>query len=215
MASSGVQPEASKDLKATVTIASRGAEVRTTFEKDTAKHTMTVLRDDGLYRHLRFKSPASAIYHFDLVSWPGHLAITGDAGDFLFARTADMFSFFEVAPQINPDYWSEKLVAPAGRRGVREFSRIAYEQSVRSWAAEQSPEVAKAAIEELITGDVHSEHQAQEMLRDFRLEGTEIHDAWEWDLTEFSFRFLWCCWAIRSGISRYRAHQADTPASAA
>lgn len=189
-------------------------DIRRVFEHDTAEHVMTVLHDDGLYRHLRFRNPASAIYYFDLVTWPGYLAISGDAGDFLFARTEDMFTFFE-GSEINPHYWSEKLVAPAGRRSVREFSRSAYQDLVRAWAAEQSDEVATAALEELISEDIHDEHHARQMLSDFSRGDARIVDSWEWDMCQFSFRFLWCCWAIHNGIARYRAHQATlTPSPA-
>ena len=53
---------------------------RERFAKDTATHAMTILRDDGLYRHLRFKRPNTSSYYFDIITWPGYLAITGDMG---------------------------------------------------------------------------------------------------------------------------------------
>ena len=40
--------------------------------------TMSIERDDGLYRHLRFKSSGTNTYYFDLVTWPGYLTVTGD-----------------------------------------------------------------------------------------------------------------------------------------
>lgn len=69
-------------------------------------HAMTVLRDDGLYRHLRFRKPDRSEYWFDLLTWPGNLTITGDMGTYTFARVEDMFTFF--TGYINTHYWAEK-----------------------------------------------------------------------------------------------------------
>ena len=43
---------------------------RERFAKDTAEHKIQVIRDDGVYRHLRFKRTNSNAYYFDLVTWP-------------------------------------------------------------------------------------------------------------------------------------------------
>lgn len=64
------------------------------FLKDVAKHEMTVIRDDGINRHLRFKNPNDSSYWFDLITWPGTLCIDGDCGTYVFKRTPDMFQFF-------------------------------------------------------------------------------------------------------------------------
>lgn len=82
------------------------------FAKETAKHEMTVLHDDGLYRHLRFRAPESSFYWYELVTWPGFLAVGGDVDHYVFARVEDMFTFFRRNGNehgINPSYWSEKL----------------------------------------------------------------------------------------------------------
>jgi hypothetical protein len=97
------------------------------FKCDTADHQMTVLHDDGLYRHLRFSNPDRSGYWFEIVTWPGSLAVRGDVGGgYVFSRTPDMLGFFRRNGNIdgiNPDYWSEKL--PAGSRSVREYSEDA------------------------------------------------------------------------------------------
>jgi len=85
------------------------------FARDVANHKLTVLRDEGLYRHLRFKAPDGSTYWFDLITWPGYLTITGDMGTYVFARTQDMFEFFRshrsTGFPINPGYWAEKIRA--------------------------------------------------------------------------------------------------------
>ena len=80
------------------------------FLKDVAAHAMTVLLDNGTYRHLRFRQPNTGNLWFDLVTWPGVLTIHGDMGTWTFSRVDDMFTFFRDSKlRINPDYWGEKL----------------------------------------------------------------------------------------------------------
>ncbi|QJD98625.1 hypothetical protein HH212_00030 [Massilia forsythiae] len=91
------------------------------FLRDVGSHVMTILRDDGLNRHVRFKRPDTSCYYFDLITWPGYLCYTGDMGTFVFKRIEDMFEFFGHdrayhasrgrALAINLGYWGEKLVA--------------------------------------------------------------------------------------------------------
>src|ERR1039457_99476 len=105
---------------------------RERFERDTAEHEMTVIHDDGLYRHLRFQKPGSWIYGYDIVTWPGYLAITGDAGEYMFARLPDMFEFFAGNDRINPQYWAEKLRGP-GYDTARIYSYQALRDGVAQW----------------------------------------------------------------------------------
>ena len=64
------------------------AEAAERFPRDTADHQLTVLHDDGLYRHLRFQAPGTSLYWFDLVTWPGHLSFTGEVDGYTFAAGA-------------------------------------------------------------------------------------------------------------------------------
>lgn len=108
------------------------------FREDTAEHQMEVLQNNGLYRHLRFSRGGSSVYRFDIITWPGHLAITGDMGDSVFERKADMLEFFRAAQRkgeaaeelsINPGYWAEKCEANDG--DMREFRQELFEQLVK------------------------------------------------------------------------------------
>lgn len=100
---------------------SREAEMAERFARDTAKHELTVVHDDGLYRHLKAKRPDTGMYWFEVVTWPGHLTVSGDCGTFTFARLEDMFRFFRSeGGGINPQYWAEK-VANLGK-GTRRYS---------------------------------------------------------------------------------------------
>lgn len=118
------------------------AKARATFVSQIGEHEMTVLRDDGLYRHVRFARPGTSMYQFDLVTWPGYLAIGGDTDHFVFRRITDMFEFFGDGGSsggfdhreygINPHYWSEKLVAPKSA-AAETYGPEAYRRRVLEW----------------------------------------------------------------------------------
>jgi len=61
------------------------------FLNDIANHSMSIVRDDGVYRHLVFSNNGSSVFRFELITWPGYLAYTGDMGAFVFSRLNDMF----------------------------------------------------------------------------------------------------------------------------
>lgn len=64
------------------------------FLADVKDHKISIVRDDGVYRHVRFAKPETVCMHFDLITWPGYLAYVGDMGAFTFTRLRDMFEFF-------------------------------------------------------------------------------------------------------------------------
>jgi hypothetical protein len=103
------------------------------FKKKVQSHTMEIIKDDGVYRHIRFRNPEYFAYHFDLITWPGHLCITGDMGSLTFCRLYDMFDFFDYSDssgfKINPSYWFEKLTADVrySQFSEEEFWRTAKE----------------------------------------------------------------------------------------
>lgn len=189
------------------------------FDNDVKDHGMEILRNDGVYRHLRFKRPGSSCYWFDLITWPGCLAIRGDMGAWMFARTTDMFTFFG-GPGINPHYWGEKLVTEGGRRSSTEYSADSYREQVEDWYREtvedqeltgaQAAELRKAIVDDLLDewpGEWnHSEHAAHRALADFDWNGITIGDTWEWNLREYGYHYVWCCWAIVYGRDRFWAH---------
>ncbi len=103
------------------------------FMQDVGKHCMTILRNDGVDRHVQFRKPGCSAYWFDLVTVPGILMINGDMGTYVFSIVRDMFEFFATDQKyaqvgelrINPCYWSEKLLAvdstSRGRGDIYEF----------------------------------------------------------------------------------------------
>lgn len=191
------------------------------FKQDTAKHVMTVLLDDGVHRHLRFQIPQSSSYWFELITWPGSLAIRGDIDGFVFSRLTDMFEFFR-GKGINAHYWAEKL--EGGRDVAMSFSEELFNQQVTEAlkeAEEDTPGVT-AAWEKEVDGifaeyDTSSEAGARAALEafDYLPEGDKgepfrFEDAWEWSFRDYDTWFLWACHAIVSGIAQYDAGRPAT-----
>lgn len=184
-------------------------EIAARFARDTASHEMTVLHEDGLYRHLRFMNPRSSEYWFDLVTWPGTLAIRGDVGDdYVFSRVEDMFTFFR-GDEINPHYWAEKL--GGGRRSVKEYSETALrERVVEQFVSDARWDGVPAGTGKslrtwVLNEDLSDERHARNVLEDFAHLGYEFSDVWEWDFHDYESQFLWCCYALVWGIAQYDA----------
>ena len=183
-------------------------QVKLRFPEDVALHTMRVLHDDGLYRHVRFKDPDCSMYWFDLITWPGHLIISGDMGTLTFARDRDMFPFFNDS-SISPDYWAEKLTS--SRDEVKQYSRGTFLKLVKERIEDVQDDYPFLDLSEVFEIELQAgwtideEGAARELLRhiDDELKKPIFDVAWEWDLREFTYRYLWNCYAIQWGVKKY------------
>lgn len=188
------------------------------FLKEVAEHKLTVLRDDGVYRHLRFAKPQSGDMHFELVTWPNYLAYVGDMGSYVFSRLKDMFVFFRVPENykgrdggvlaVNPDYWEEKCQAAEHREGTKKYSADKFRKCILDILADEesvSPELQEAVEDEVLCHADDGEDAARRAVDDFKHGDFEFHDFCETDLQEFTGRYLWCCYAITWGIAQYDA----------
>lgn len=198
----------------------------------TQKHQMTIIRDDGLYRHIRFKEPGTGIWHFDLITWPGHLVVTGDIEDFHFARLEDMFEFFRKPPgYINASYWAEKLRGPGDpkvyqpeiakrlvfeefweRRGEHPGQAAAIWQAIRyeilddeTLCSEEAVHRALSSFRYRLAPTVVPERDfvPQRIPRPRSYDTFEFSDTWEWDLRDYDWHFLVSLHAIVWGINQY------------
>jgi hypothetical protein len=110
------------------------------FPRDTANHQMTVLHDEGPYRHLRFMpKTGSSCYWFDLITLPNSLVFRGDGQSFVFTvfGTDDLFDLFRRTAykgSINPGYWSEKLSSERG--AATDYSEALFTDEVATALAE-------------------------------------------------------------------------------
>lgn len=189
------------------------------FLRDIRSHQMTVLRDDGVYRHLSFGRPGSSLYRYDLITWPGYLCVTGDMGTWAFSRLYDMFAFFKggFAGGINPYYWSEKLEAGTGtarREMCFEFDGDAFASALDEWHREwledeerdtERDEDVANSIRELKAAGYHDENTAYRAVDDSDLPGFQCFDFFEGHrFYQYTSNFLWICYAIVWGIERYK-----------
>lgn len=211
------------------------------FLKDVAEHQMTVIRDDGLYRHIRFKKPGTGCMYFDLVTWPGYLAYSGDMGCYVFTRLEDMFNFFRMDKDdwnynrdgglsINLGYWSEKLVAVDGHRDKAsatefdedKFRRVINEYRVE-WVRENRDRLTKEqrrelweAVQDSVLCHFDDEHESMRAAYEFSERIGECHfaftDFWDHNFHQFTYRFVWCCYALAWGIRQYDARAMEVAA---
>jgi hypothetical protein len=197
------------------------------FARETRGHEMTVLHDDGLYRHLRFASPDGSGYRFDLITWPNRLTFHGQAGTYVFSvwPTEDMFQLFRessVGDQPNFGYWNEKLVAwsePAiqfsnelfDKQVAKELEKAeeffpgvtaAWQAKTEGFLAEYSTECEETAREALAAFEYLPEGQWGEAWR-FRYTSG-------WQLDDYDWRYLWACHAGLWGANQYSAAKAVT-----
>lgn len=189
------------------------------FLKDVNGHVMAVHLDQGQYRHLSFRKSEPNSWHFmwfEIVTWPGTLEIRGDMGTWSFSRIEDMFEFFRSRQDaerdriyINPSYWGEKINAESRNEGPhRKFDVDVFKENIISCldnytlTAKKKKAVKKALDEEVFTGDKH-EIELRDDLNNFTHDGFSFSDVWEISGEDYTYHYLWCCYAIAWGIQQY------------
>lgn len=67
--------------------------VKDDFERtQVSEHKMVIIKDNEVYRHLRFQRSDTSDKCFDVITWPYHLCYTGDMGTYVFGfGSYDMF----------------------------------------------------------------------------------------------------------------------------
>lgn len=202
------------------------------FLKEVRDHEMIIIKDDGAYRHVRFKKPGTTCMHFDLITWPGYLCYTGDMGTYIFSRLRDMFEFFRTDREynqsrgrqlgINLSYWAEKAEAKDRHSGIMEFSEDLFNRAVTehlvSWIRENAYRTTKEERRELwdaVMIDVIGAEgdsggfRKQIAVNDFshyvneKVREFYFQDFWEHTVEDYTHRFVWCCYALAWGIQQY------------
>jgi len=200
--------------------------IKEEFLKDVEEHEIDVIKDDGFYRHIRFKHPLSWNYWFDLLTWEGNLCITGDIGAHVFSRVDDMFKFFRSETlEINDGYSAEKLLASCVRSGVKKFCFEAFRDRVKdyydSFAEDNEDElgslemqklweeISESVLDEGEQGEFFAYHAVQEFEWTFHKDGVKLtFDFQDFFLdggnTEaYTHHYIWCLYAIVWGINKY------------
>lgn len=143
------------------------------FESDVKDATLTMCREDGLYRHVEFTAQKGWT-RILLVTWPYNLLVAGSHGSFHFQRhgadTEDMFDWLR-GIRVEPKSWASKLVN--GADSVREYDKDRLIQQVKDEVAEAvkegAPRGLRAAVrEQILESDrLHSRDWAMQMVYDF------------------------------------------------
>lgn len=199
------------------------------FLSEVANHQLKILKDDGIYRHIRLQEPGTMLQHFDILTWPGTLCYTGDMGTYVFSRTTDMFTFFRIREQdrtyfeldqtlrIKPGYWAEKVEAGDTRHrgnGIKNFSIECAQQQVAEVLAGYAEDIEplSAELKESIESslwDIHNATDEWEFITAMRnyepAKGSPVSfdDFFEKDLNEFEGAYIFACYAIVWAIDQY------------
>lgn len=201
------------------------------FRRDIAEHKVTILRDDGLYRHLRCRQSDSYAMGFDVITWPEYLCYAGDMGCFVFTRVSDMFEFFRGrdGAVLDRGYLAEKAVAVDKPDGLRAYSpelfRAAVKADFKRFAADLSEderdELRERLEDEVLSRAEDGRDVAVTAAMDFefnepgRRPQQVFVDFWEHCLDRYTARFWWCCYAVPWAVAQYDAAKAqaqDAPA---
>jgi hypothetical protein len=183
------------------------------FLEDVKDHKLTIIKDDGLYRHIRLKNPEDCNQYFEIITWPGHLAYTGDMGDYLFSRSEDMFCFFRSEKgdlEINTGYWAEKVKAESiFGNGIREFSVEEFRERIEEYVRDYLELEEGFPIPEYMEEEIYSlmkaedEWECVQAMRYFNSDKISFDDFWENSCQRKTLHFVWCCYAIVWGIAQY------------
>lgn len=201
------------------------------FKADTRRHAITVVKDDGLYRHIIMSTPGTFAWRWEVTTWPGSLAIRGDIGmPLVFTREPDMFEFFATgtyddgAPRISPLYWAEKT----GMSHVleEEYSETEFRRQVArmlgdavddatgygtegdGWERDLAAACAVLHLwEDMDFTDPAFEHTAREWAMGHTdLLGDDFYQKREFN--GLKTHFIFTCFALAMTVAAYRDHKA-------
>ncbi|HNC59762.1 MAG TPA: hypothetical protein PLP33_30350 [Leptospiraceae bacterium] len=177
------------------------------FLEAVKKHKLNVIKDENLYRHLIFYNPeCSWNQWFEIVTYPKTLVYSGDMGTYVFSRVEDMFKFFRRDDlKISPSYWAQKCTS-YDRDGIEEFSSEYFTARIEEWMdeCEVSKETREEVKIEVLWKADEGDQIAMRAAMDFKAEdGFYFADFWEQDCNVYTYRFLWCLYAIVWGIQQY------------
>jgi hypothetical protein len=183
------------------------------FTHDVVNHTMFVRKDDGLYRHLEFRRPTNEIAYFNITTWPGFLAISGDGGNYTFSCMEDMFQMFRAGSRINPSYWGEKLRAVDEQGGYERYlpeEVFAFiERAFDEWNFEseydKKQSYGRIVMHLSDLGETcENSHDAAQEINGYTCAVTgQEFDVDDGEFYGFTYRYLWACHAIKWAIEQY------------
>lgn len=206
------------------------------FEQDIERHVMTIVRDNGIDRHIKFRRPETSAYWFEILTWPGSLCLRGDMGTYVFSRLDDMFEFFREEGKdpnklyINPGYWCEKLQAVDcdgyGKGSAKEFVAEKFKERVKDAfdSHMEDAEISDGDREELwldiesdILDHVYDGDEGGAFSRLYEFHSPQFprlfEDYCEWNCKQYTFHFMWCLYSIAWAIRQYDTAKVEKQAA--
>lgn len=180
------------------------------FLNDVKDHKTQIMRNEDLHRHIRFRKPETSSYGFDLITWPGYLCYCGDMGTYVFSRIPDMFQFFrnkssdQLKLEINTMYWAEKCEAVDRHSPIEKYNPDKFRERITEFMDESNiSEEIRQSIKDKVLVYADEEHSAIAAAVNFECKGFQFNDFMEVDLYTYTFRFIWCLYALVWGIRKY------------
>jgi hypothetical protein len=201
------------------------------FAAEVEGATMTVMRDEGLHRHLTFRFPRASWKWCEIVTWPGVLTLRGGLGCWSFTRVEDMLGFFRPMGQhdrIDPVRWGDTLVPGSGSEvkvydadRARAYVRQAVAEAVKKHGHISAEDAEEWLFSDYAFAEFDTEANLMRTLGRFegRIDGnrplgdsleefmaSEFHfPVQDWDLYRYSDWFLLSCVALRWAVNQYAA----------
>lgn len=173
--------------------------VQEIFNRDAAKHEMTIELDNGINRSILFRQPESSIYWFRIVTFSNGLLIDGDCGTYCFKRLPDMFNFFR-GTRVNVGYWAEKCVSHSDQ--LKEFDTEKVREIFKDIAEDfDGSEEEKEILDEVLDRDFDNEYDLHNFI-DCK-DAYFFQDFFEHNLTSYTSGFIWNLCAIAYAVTKY------------
>ena len=177
------------------------------FLDDVKNHTLKIRQDLSLLKHLVLNDGTSNCA-YEIVSTQNTLMITGDCGTYVFRHGLSIWNIIDEEDMVNiePDYWQTKCLSESiAENGVKLFSVEKFHNAVRKWVTEDFNAEEAAERLELVSSILSADNEFEccEALVHFEHPQIDFTDFWEQDFTEYTYHFIWCCYAIVHAIRIY------------
>lgn len=206
------------------------AQMRAHFLDNVAGHVLTVTHDVELYRRIVLGVPGSSFYRYEVVTWPGHVAIAGDMGSYVFERIDDMFEFFRgrtAGEYLDLSYLAGKCEAADKHAGLSEWVGEARSLDALAEILRESMDpddgFAPTQADRIVAewrkrvaddyGEMSSVDDVRELADCYRPDPDWPRDPFAdlWDrgrmFYEWSHHFAWCIFAIAFAVDKYDEHK--------
>lgn len=187
------------------------------FLEQVKDHKLKIVKDDGIHRHIMMSSGSFNMW-YEIITWPRGLCYSGDMGTFVFRRVPDMFTFFRQKDdelRINTGYWHEKLDAVDRCDGAMKYSPELFRENIikyyENWCECETCDEVKCRAWERIRNTIlpyidDNEFEAFDAIRMFckdKDDGFSFYDFYEFEAKDYTYRFIWCLYAIVHAIIQY------------